>query len=414
MEPLRKHFLFGLVCLALIFSGCSDDGGEQDECTTHADCPIGEFCFKGSCFKNLEPRDEPDGGEPDGGEPDGGDPGGGDDGGGGTDLGPLWTITPGVGIGPLTVSLTWQNYTTLAQVKAILGDSGQPVGSAKYTLSFMDDKLLVAGIDINANQQFDDADHIIAITVREGIYAETDEGLGVGSPLSDVRQVARFTTPDRSVVLPPYGAYLGGKMEEYFTLGIFFGYDDIDQVASVMVTRPYPQPPDATLNPAAGTLQFGGGTIYCGNGYDVGSTADVHRGILGQADWFNNFNADITLASGDVINVRFYLDSYRILGMEFLGGDDSYLWYDIDRLIVVMLYPLFYGRTAAGNGLGSTKAEWEAELGAAVSVKQDPQYEGTLHVYQPSAEHYFAITFSNDGASQDDVAVFMVLNYQEN
>jgi len=83
-------------------------------------------------------------------------------------------------------------------------------------------------------------------------------------------------------------------------------------------------------------------------------------------------------------------------------------------VIAVMLYPLFYGRTAAGNGLGSTKAEWEAELDAPVAVKQDPNYEGTLHVYQPSAEHYFAITYSNNGASQDDVAVFMVLNYQEN
>jgi hypothetical protein len=353
-------------------------------------------------------------GEPDGGEPDGGDPAGGEDGGGGTDLGPKWVITPGVGIGPLNVSQTWTDYTTLGQAKAVLEESGTAVGDAKYTLSFRNGTLLVAGIDINANQQFDDADHIIAITVREGIYAETSEGLGVGSPLADVRGTARFATPDRSVVLPPYGAYLGGKMEEYFTVGIFFGYDDIDHVASIMVTRIYPQPPDATLNPAAGTLQFGTGIIRAGNGYDSGTTADVHRGILGQADWFNNFDADITLATGTVITIQFYLDSYRILGMEFLGGDDSYFTYDIDKLIAVMLYPLFYGRTAAGNGLGSTKAEWEAELGAAVDVKQDPAYEGTLHVYQPSAEHHFAITYSNNGASQDDVAVFMVLNYQEN
>jgi len=413
MEPFNKSLLLGLVCLALVLSGCSEDGGDKDgggpECVTSEDCPIGLHCVQGRCVLSGEPTDEPDGGEP-----DGGDLVEGDDGGGGTDLGTKWVITPGVGIGELTVSQTWTSYTTLGQVKAIMGEAGTPVGSAKYTVSFMDEKLLVAGIDINANQQFDDADHIIAITVREGIYSETDEGLFVGSPLADVRQAARFATPDRSVVLPPYGAYLGGKMEEYFTLGIFFGYDDIDQVASIMVTRPYPQPPDATLNPAAGTLQFTGGIIYCGNGYDAGSTADVHRGILGQADWFNNFTADITLATGTVITVQFYLDSYRILGMEFLGGDDSYWTYDIDKLIAVMLYPLFYGRTAAGNGLGSTKAEWEAELGAAVDVKQDPAYEGTMHVYQPSAEHYFAITYSNDGASQDDVAVFMVLNYQEN
>jgi hypothetical protein len=412
MEPRTYTLLAGLVCLGLIFSGCSDDGGDKDGgedlCVTSEDCPIGLHCVQGKCVVNGEPIDEPDGGEPDGGDPVGGEDGG------GTDLGTLWVIRPGVGVGELTVSQSWTDYTTLGQAKAIVGESGTPVGSAKYTLSFMNDALLVAGIDINANQQFDDADHIIAITVREGIFAKTEENLAVGSPLSEVRRMPQYANPDRSVVLPPYGAYLGGTMEEYFTQGVFFGYDDIDQVASVMVTRPYPQPPDATLNPAAGTLQFGGGIIRAGNGYDSGSTADVHRGILGQADWFNNFTADITLATGTVITVQFYLDSYRILGMEFLGGDDSYWTYDIDKLIAVMLYPLFYGRTAAGNGLGSTKAEWEAELGAAVSVKQDPQYEGTLHVYQPSAEHYFAITYSNDGASQEDVAVFMVLNYQEN
>ena len=111
--------------------------------------------------------------------------------------------------------------------------------------------------------------------------------------------------------------------------------------------------------------------------------------------------------------MQFYLDSYRILGMEFLGGDDSYWTYDIDKLIAVMLYPLFYGSTAAGNGLGSTKASWEAELGTGVA-KQDPQYEGTLWVYEPSVEHKFAITYTNDGAGPDDVAVFIILNYQEN
>jgi hypothetical protein len=411
MEPIKKSIFYGLVCLALVVSGCSDDGNGKDGgdgCEINQDCPVGQMCLDGVCRTVGDgPRDEADGGEPDGG----GDDGGGDV---GADLGILWTITPGVGIGELTVSQSWTNYTTLGQVKAILQESGTAVGSAKYTLSFMGGSLLVAGIDINQNQQFDDADHVIAITVREGIYAKTEENLGVGSALADVRQVARFATPDRSVILPPYGAYLGGKMEEYFTSGVFFGYDDIDHVASIMVTRVYPQPPDATLNPAAGTLQFTGGIIRCGNGYDSGTTADVHRGILGQADWFNNFTADITLATGTVISVQFYLDSYRILGMEFLGGDDSYWTYDIDKLIAVMLYPLFYGRTAAGNGLGSTKAEWEAELGAAVSVKQDPQYEGTLHVYQPSAEHKFAITYTNDGAGPDDVAVFLILNYQEN
>ena len=215
MEPFKKCCLFGLVCLALVVSGCSDNGGDNDGgngCTTNQDCNIGFMCVDGVCraFGDGEPAGEPDGGEPDGGEPDGG---GGDDGGDvGADQGSLWTITPGVGIGDLTVSQTWTNYTTLGQVKAILQESGTVVGSAKYSLSFLDNKLLVAGIDINANQQFDDADHIIALTVRAGIYARTDEGLGVGSALSDVRTVARFATPDRTVVLPPYGAYLGGKM----------------------------------------------------------------------------------------------------------------------------------------------------------------------------------------------------------
>ena len=97
MEPFKKCILFVLVCLALVLSGCSEDEDGDGGCKSDQDCDPGLHCCDGVCMDQCEGGPH-DAGEPDAGEPDGG---GGDDGGGdvGTDLGPLWTITPGVGSG---------------------------------------------------------------------------------------------------------------------------------------------------------------------------------------------------------------------------------------------------------------------------------------------------------------------------
>ncbi|MBW1807426.1 MAG: thrombospondin type 3 repeat-containing protein [Deltaproteobacteria bacterium] len=325
----------------------------------------------------------------------------------GDDIRTAWIITPGEGIGPLEVSSSQSVFVSLADIQAQTGEPGLSVGSSNYTLAFLYDTLWTTGINVNDDLAFDAQDHIISMTARDGLNARTQEDLGVGSMLSQVHSFAAYQNPDRSAIVSPYGEFPGGRMEYYFTRGLFIGYDEIDTATFFTITRPYPQPPDGLINPAAARLTFGSTTIQCGNGYETGSLIGVHRGALGQADWTYSLLAEVDTPYGPM-ELQFYLDSYRILGMEFLGGDDVIFVVDLNRLITVSLYAPYYGKTAAGNGIGSSKAEWEAELGPPLSITEG------LAVYQASPTNKFAINFTNDGASQDDVAVLLFLNYQGN
>ena len=137
----------------------------------------------------------------------------------------------------------------------------------------------------------------------------------------------------------------------------------------------------------------------------------MHRGVLGLPNWRSYFEAEVNTQYG-AQDVELYVDSYRILGMEFVGGHDEIFIYSVDRLVAVTIYPFYYGETAYGHGVGSTKAEWESELGAPVEQLTDPTY-GVMFVYQASIDYKFAIMYTDDGVSQDDNAVLLVLNYQE-
>lgn len=297
-------------------------------------------------------------------------------------------------------------------MRSELGEQGTTVDSATYTLGFLDQTMSVTGIDSNSspNQQFDNEDHIISVAAGQGLNATTIEGLGVGSTLNEVHAVGRFASPDRSGVVPPYGQYPGGKMEYYFGQGFFVGYNSQDQAAFMTVTRPYPHAPDGTIDPAGGKLVFGGTSIECGDGYTTGTTRDVHQGVLGESDWDYSFNMDIDTQYGTQ-SVQFYIDSYRILGMELVGGDDTVFIYDVDRLVVVSLYLPYYGKTAAGHGLGTSKGDWESELGSPATTYTDPNSGVISYIYNTGSRK-FAVTYTNNGASQTDVAVFLVLNYQ--
>jgi len=303
------------------------------------------------------------------------------------------------------------SFTTLAQVQGVLGETGRLANNTKYTYVFLNDTLSVTGIDVNGNQLFDGPDHIISIAVVEGLNAQTSEGIRVGSTQAQVRAVGRFANPDRAAVIPPYQDFQGGKFDSYFRLGIYVGYDSTDVCSTIIVSRQYPQPPDGRINPASGSLTFGGGTIQCGDGYQTGSRQDVHRGILGLPNWRYYFETEVNTQYGPQ-NIELYDDSYRILGMEFVGGHDEIFIYSVDRLVAVSIYPFYYGETAQGHGVGSTKAEWESELGAPTSQINDPTY-GTLFIYQASVDYKFAVMYTNDGASQNDYASLLVLNYQE-
>jgi hypothetical protein len=203
-------------------------------------------------------------------------------------------------------------------------------------------------------------------------------------------------------------------MAYYFKRGFYLGYDVNDVVTFVTVSKPYPRPPDGTIDPANGRLDFGGSTIQCGDGFSTGDKQSVHRSILGNPDYSYEFVQEIDTDYG-TLDVRFYIDSYRVLGMEFVGTlEYNFIdWTTTDNLLVVALHMPFYGETSSSNSIGSTKGDWESEVGAVVQVLSDPTY-GTTHVYQPGAEHKFGVTYTNEGASQDDISGFLLLNFQTN
>ena len=144
--------------------------------------------------------------------------------------------------------------------------------------------------------------------------------------------------------------------------------------------------------------------MLCGNGYQTGSKRNVHRDVFGEPDGTLGFSAQI----GN-LNVNLYADSYRILGLEFFGGDDKLGMITVDRLVTIVMYPLFYGKTSAGNSIGSTKKSWQAEMGQPVAIQEDPEY-GRVFVYA-AGSYYLGIMYTNDGASDQDAAVLVILNY---
>jgi hypothetical protein len=321
---------------------------------------------------------------------------------------PAWLIEAGRGVGPVDVSRSLALSTTLEEVRAALWEEGSLVPGATYTMSFLDDRLWVAGIDVNGNKTFDDPDHVISVIARPGLNAQTPQGLGVGSALTEVR--AALGQPDHSAVLPPSESFEGGRVDEYFGLGLFVNYDPGDAAQALTVTRGYSSP-GGSFDPEAGTLTYGGTTLYLGDGLTTGDPQAKHRQAVGEPDWPSGFERVIDV-SGNPVSVQFYLDSYRIQGLEFIGVDTVASVYRRDKLVLVALYPFYFGQAANGLRVGSPKADLDALYGAPTTV-QDPAWNGTLYVYTAGTRKLGAL-FTRDGQSPEDTAVMLILNYQAN
>jgi len=319
---------------------------------------------------------------------------------------PAWPIEAGRGVGPVDVSLSLASFTTLDQVRAALWEDGSLVPDATYTMSFLGDRLWVAGIDVNGSKSFDGPDHVLSVIARPGLDAQTPQGLRVGSTQAEVR--AGLGEPDHSEVLAASEGFEGGRVDEYFGLGLFVNYGPDDLARAITVTRVY-SAPDGSFDPVAGTLTYGGTTIYLGNGLSTGDAQAVHRAAVGEPDWPSGFER-VVETGGDPVSVQFYVDSYRIQGLEFIGVDTVAGVYERDRLVLVALYPFYYGQAADGLRIGSPKSALDAAYGAP-TVVQDPAWTGVLYVYTAGTRELGAL-FTDDGQDADDTAVMLLLNYQ--
>ncbi|MBW2701936.1 MAG: hypothetical protein JRF33_14060 [Deltaproteobacteria bacterium] len=418
--------LCSLALLLLAFTLVSACGGGSGACSNDQDCSPGFACNMGIC----EPMSSDGGWDADAGIDAGGDDGatggddgatggddggtGGDDGGTGGDDGatvvdedPGLLIQPGTGIGSMQVTTNPSVPVTLSQIRNIVGEQGMNT-SGDYTLSFLSDTLWVSGLesDPEGYQVFDNPDMVITLTARTGMNAHTADGLGPGSTLAEVRAVPAWSNPDRTAIIPAGNGYAGGKMDEFFSRGLFIGYNESDVATSFAVTRTY-LPPNGTITPTTATLRIGTTNILAGDGSDTGSPRYVHVGVLGTPD--RHITYDQVVGGYDV---TFYVDTYRVMGMEFIGVEEVSGLFDIDKLVAVVMYPLFYGSTSAGHRLGSTRSEWQSELGSSPEIKQDATSGSTMYIYTV-ASHKFGIVYANDGANMSDKAVMLMLNYQE-
>ncbi len=429
MNRIALSFLLLMWSLSSLHAfGCSS---ETNGCDTDSDCMTGFICVSKVCYQRkddgwdagdagADPGSDPDTGSDtgsdhgldDGGDP-GSDPGSDQAGDPGADMPAdnesFWSINPSVGIQAILVSQGVSSPHKLQESKLVLGEQGVALENAPFTLSFRNDTIWISGIDANDNQTFDDHDYVISVVANPGLNARTQEGLAVGDPRSSVLANPTYSSPDHTAILDPSGDFPGGKLDEYFTTGVFFGYDEQDKVNAITVTRSY-RPPDAIIIPEEAKLTFGtDGSPFCGDGYTTGSKRDLHRGILGEPDMASVYQQEITLSDGTVITIDFFIDSYRIQGMEFIGGDDTYLWYDIDRTVSIILYPMFYGKTDGGNGIGTTRAMWQNEFGAPVDIKENTEYNTKTYIYQAGTRG-IAVLYTNNGASFDDKATWIMLN----
>jgi hypothetical protein len=409
-----------LLAVALGSAGCQES---SPACELNNDCPAGFVCLAGICWQDTRDGQEPqpeegpppgddggllpdDGPEPgdDGGLPPDDGPEPGDDGGGedAGDSAPAWVIVPGQSVGPLAVSQSLANMTTLAQVRGILGEPGVLLQGATYTMTFLQDRLWAVGIDVNGSKSFDDPDRVISIMAREGLNVRTQGGLTIGSTRAEVR--GQLGQPDHFADLAPSGEYPGGRVDEYFRLGLFVGYGTDDVSTAYTVTRVL-RAPDGRLDPTNGTLAFGSTTIYLGDGNYTGDSRSRHLGVLGEPDWHSTFDRTV---SG--YPVTFYLDSYRIQGLEFIGVDNV-MGIAKDKLVVVAVYPFYYGTTAQGLGVGSPKSAFTAQYGQP-TPRYDATYQATVFVYTAGTRK-LGVLFTHDGQAEADTAVMLVLNYQE-
>jgi hypothetical protein len=196
--------------------------------------------------------------------------------------------------------------------------------------------------DVDAN------DEVLWIAVTGGYLGKTTRAVGLGTDRATVEAMAPmgYGAPENTVdlTMPP------GVLGNYFTQGIYLAYDANNLVRTVTISRAYNTTPNADIQVDDARLDFALGPISGFHNLQPGTNQAQILNVLGYPD-----------GEGDANN--FHVWSYAFLGIElfFFGSQND--------IFFLTIHSPYYGPLDNSNiGLGSTRVDFEAQLGMGAGV----------------------------------------------
>lgn len=276
---------------------------------------------------------------------------------------------------------------TFADVVATLGagtrNDGMTTRSYSWTLAGGVELIVwFANTNLDADDappnDVDDTDRVLWVTVQGTFMGSTPEGIQVGSARTEVETA--YGQPANTVPL----TNPSGTLAQYFQRGLLVAYDDNSAVRTLTVTRAYPQNPDGEIDVSNGRLRFMGGDV---EGFlsilEQGSSVSDVRSLLGPPD-----AEGVISLQGQQLETL----SYGFIGIELFVLDSG-----PNNILFSSVHVPYYGTTSGGQGIGSTRAEFENFLsmegyGMGMPVPGTPD----VICYEAGQDPAVGVTYSMD------------------
>ena len=358
---MRLSLFSILCCSALLFTGCPDD----DDGDVGMDIGPKDATDTGVGMDAL-----PDTGQ-DTGTPDTGEEmdGGGMD---ANDTGmqmPGVTMLPGVGveiqssrvdIGVDTFDTVNAKFPAIPRVRMPL-DS---VRSYEYTFPNYTVTIWYANTNLDddgmAPMDVDGTDVVLWIAVEDGFPGTTPDGLSLDSNRADVEGVYG-AAPHMVDIANPMGT-----LAQYYAEGILVAYEPNDDVRTITISKAYGVEPNGEIDVPGRRIVFGGDEIM-GSLVDIppelGTERNTVTNLLGPPD-----TEGTIMLGGQMVDAL----SYGFLGIEVFFAEGG------QRTVFLVIHPPYYGMTADGLGMGTTRADMEMylvdDLGYTATPSTNPQF----------------------------------------
>lgn len=278
------------------------------------------------------------------------------------------------------------NVDTYASVTAKLGAGTR--SAAMNTRSY--EWSLSGGVELtiwfgNTNLDGDDeppanvdgTDEVLWIAVSGTYGGKTSRDIGIGSTRAQVEAFmpTGYGPPALTTDLtnPP------GVLASYFTSGLLVAYDANNNVRTVTIARAYNTEPNADIKIDEARLDFSTGAIDAFHMLQPGTRKGNVELALGYADGAGEANG-------------FTVWSYAFIGVElfFFGQQESVLFFTVHE-------PYFGGLNNSAIGIGSPRADVEAELG--MGMGDASMQNANLICYPNSMMPEVLVSYTNGEAS---------------